>query len=54
MTAMACIPLTRTPATVEEFRTIIAKLQAEIDDLSTRVEQLESKQGSWFDRVFKG
>lgn len=48
------VPLTRVPATVEEFRAIIAKLQNEIADLNARVEQLESKQGSWFDRVFKG
>jgi len=48
------VPLTRTPATVEEFRAIIAKLQADVADLNARVEQLESKQRSWFDRVFKG
>lgn len=47
------VPLTRVPATVEEFRAIITKLQADITDLNARVEQLESKQGSWLDRVFK-
>ena len=48
------IPLTRVPATVEEFRAIITKLQTDIAELNSRVEQLESKQSSWFDRVFKG
>lgn len=48
------VPLTRSPATVEEFRTIIAKLQNEIADLNSRVERLESKQGSWLNRVFNG
>ena len=46
------LPLTRTPATVDDFRTIIAQLQADIANLNSRVTQLESKQRSWLDRVF--
>ena len=48
------VPLTSVPATVEEFRVIIAKLQSEVADLNNRVGQLESKQRSWLDRVFNG
>ena len=46
------LPLTRTPATVDDFRAIITQLQADIANLNSRVTQLESKQRSWLDRVF--
>jgi len=48
------VPLTQTPATVEEFRAIIDRLQSEVENLNARVTQLESKQRSWFDRVLNG
>lgn len=48
------VPLTQMPATVEEFRTIISRLQSEVENLNARVTQLESKQRSWFDRVLNG
>lgn len=48
------VPLTQTPATVEEFRAIITRLQSEVENLNARVTQLESKQRSWFDRVLNG
>ena len=38
---------------IHDFRNIINQLQAEVSDLKNRVTQLESKQGSWLDRVFK-
>ena len=45
--------LTQAPATVDDFRNIISQLQDEVSDLKKRISQLESKQGSWLDRVFK-
>ena len=48
------VPLTSVPATVEEFRAIIAKLKSEVADLNNRVSQLESKQRSWLDRILNG
>ena len=38
---------------VDDFRNIISQLQDEVSDLKKRISQLESKQGSWLDRVFK-
>jgi hypothetical protein len=57
----AGLPLTQSPATVDDFRSVISKLQAEVETLKQRVEKLErtlekektKEKGSWLNRMFK-
>lgn len=56
------LPLTKSPATVDDFRSVISELQAEVESLKQRVEILEkmlenekakAEKSSWLDRMFK-
>lgn len=51
------LPLTNSPATIDDFRFVISNLQKEVEDLKQRVEILENEKekakSSWINRVFK-
>lgn len=51
------MPLTNSPATIDDFRFVISNLQKEVEDLKQRVEILENEKekakSSWINRVFK-
>ena len=51
------LPLTNSPAMIDDFRFIISNLQKEVEDLKQRVEILENEKekakSSWINRVFK-
>lgn len=58
----AGVPLTQSPATIDDFRSVISKLQSEVESLTQRVETLEktlenekvkAEKSSWLDRILK-
>lgn len=57
----AGVPLTQSPATIDDFRSVISNLQTEVESLKQRVEKLEKtlekektkEKGSWLNRMFK-
>ena len=54
----AGLPLTSSPATIDDFCFVISNLQKEVEDLKKRVEILENEKekaekSSWINRVFR-